>query len=264
MAWIYSAESADLPLGCDNTSERVPIVKTTDIAKLFYCPECMTAESTRPPYGITFLLSSDQCCPTSISSRADSHARISALREMESVWTARGRDYFLRLCESQANYDPDSCFWKTSQLSLLGGEFESFQNLPASGTTVGGQLFLPPNLEPRTLDDVGSYLPTPTATAYGTNQTDSPNAIVRPSLQTMAKLWPTPAARDWKDGLTPKQHGRHSDSVAVAVAVAKRGHNGYLNPAFVEVMMGYKIGWTACAGWATRWFRNKPKQRSND
>lgn len=76
-----------------------------------------------------------------------------------------------------------------------------------------------------------------------------------PSLVSRAVGWPTPQARDAKDGLTPKRHGRHSPSVAVAVA--ESGHPGYLNPQFVEVLMGYPIGWTVCADWATPLFRKQ-------
>ena len=33
----------------------------------------------------------------------------------------------------------------------------------------------------------------------------------------MEEKWPTPQARDWKDGNNPNRHGRHSDSLGVAV-----------------------------------------------
>lgn len=42
--------------------------------------------------------------------------------------------------------------------------------------------------------------PTPTASSYGSNQSDSPNATVRPSLQQIAAQWGTPTVRDHKDG----------------------------------------------------------------
>jgi hypothetical protein len=40
----------------------------------------------------------------------------------------------------------------------------------------------------------GALLPTPTATPYGNNQSDSPNAAVRPSLDGVVQLLPTPRA----------------------------------------------------------------------
>lgn len=66
--------------------------------------------------------------------------------------------------------------------------------------------------------------------------TTRPKPYVEPAETTQ----PVPA----KDG-----HGSHSPSVAVAVA--ESGHNGYLNPALVEVMMGYPIGWTVSRDWGT-------------
>lgn len=42
----------------------------------------------------------------------------------------------------------------------------------------------------------GTLLPTPTGTRYGSNQSPSPGAAVRPSLDTMATLLPTPVAAD--------------------------------------------------------------------
>ena len=50
-------------------------------------------------------------------------------------------------------------------------------------------------------------------------------------------MFPTPMARDGKDGLLPKPHGRHSDSLPVRVG-------GTLNPMWVEWLMGWPIGWT--------------------
>lgn len=53
---------------------------------------------------------------------------------------------------------------------------------------------------PTLADEVEHLLPTPTATPYGNNQSDSPGAAVRPSLNSLAPtLLPTPAASDSRD-----------------------------------------------------------------
>ncbi len=45
---------------------------------------------------------------------------------------------------------------------------------------------------PRTSDTECLLLPTPTAQEYGNNQSPTPGAAVRPSLSSIAKMWPTP------------------------------------------------------------------------
>jgi hypothetical protein len=47
---------------------------------------------------------------------------------------------------------------------------------------------------PTLADEIEHLLPTPTATPYGNNQSDSPNAAVRPSLDGVVQLLPTPRA----------------------------------------------------------------------
>jgi len=61
------------------------------------------------------------------------------------------------------------------------------------------------------LKSVVALLPTPTATPYGNNQSDSPGAAVRPSLDTLAPtLLPTPRATDGTKG-GPNQRGSKGD-----------------------------------------------------
>lgn len=52
-------------------------------------------------------------------------------------------------------------------------------------------------------------LPTPTATPYGNNQSDSPGAAVRPSLNSLAKMLPTPRAEDGKGSMTAPAARQH-------------------------------------------------------
>jgi hypothetical protein len=61
-------------------------------------------------------------------------------------------------------------------------------------------------------------------------------------LTIAVQMWPTPAARDWKDGLNPAPHGMHSDSLPVLV---NKTDGGSLNPTWVEWLMGFPLGWTA-------------------
>jgi hypothetical protein len=106
----------------------------------------------------------------------------------------------------------------------------------------------------------GSLLATPTATA---NQ-------LCPSMKkwkSCAALLPTPTARDWKDGTaqscqnvepngllgrvvhllpTPRVcSGLRSSGMNRSELTTQQGVPGSLNPAWVEWLMGFPVGWTA-------------------
>ncbi len=69
-------------------------------------------------------------------------------------------------------------------------------------------------------------------------------------------LLPTPAARDWKDGSSPRPHGRHSESFPIVLAGL--GHPGRLLPEFHEWAMGFPIGWGALEEQATQSSHKSP------
>jgi DNA (cytosine-5)-methyltransferase 1 len=68
------------------------------------------------------------------------------------------------------------------------------------------------------------------------------------------KMWPTPCARDWKDtpgmarsstnadGSTRKRTDQLARRVYAEEDTPKGG--GYLNPTWVEWLMGFPLGWT--------------------
>ena len=113
-----------------------------------------------------------------------------------------------------------------------------------------------------------SLWPTPTTpTGGGERSGDRAGTGNLHYLARSGQLWPTPQARDWKDGKNPKLHGNHSPSLPVAVSTVKmyptpdvgaakgRGQSsaenrhrlgGSLNPTWVEWLMGFPQEWTAC------------------
>lgn len=149
---------------------------------------------------------------------------------------------------SFARLDPDSSFWKTSRASLLGDSDTFLQTWPASGSMRNGACYRRPTWAPRisasgssswptatVMDSASSgskpgsghvtltdravrQWPTATATPYGNNQSASPGAAVRPSLNTMARTgsWPTPVA-----------HGTERSAEANIVHRAQTGRKGY-------------------------------------
>lgn len=84
-----------------------------------------------------------------------------------------------------------------------------------------------------TLNDQVKMWPTPCAnchTGAGNHGRGGEN------LQTAVKMWPTPAARDWRSGKGRQENG-HAPQLPEAVG-------GQLNPAWVELLMGFPLGWT--------------------
>jgi hypothetical protein len=97
-----------------------------------------------------------------------------------------------------------------------------------------------------------SSWPTPTAQSYGTNQGGGMGrkGAMRPSLETLAKQWPTPTVNGnynqaglsptSGDGLATVAHGLHRPETCTHGGPCKPT----LNPLFVEWLMGFPIGWT--------------------
>ena len=99
-----------------------------------------------------------------------------------------------------------------------------------------------------------TLLPTPTASPYGSNQSASPGAAVRPSLDGIVQLLPTPRATNMdnrQNGLT--DWGKYAASIARWEAIhgpapaptmtSPRSGKQQLSPAFTEWMMGLPAGW---------------------
>ncbi len=271
MVWIYLAESADSPApycrGCDPS----PTVKTSDTLRPFFFHGWRTAPFPPRPSGTTCEHSHGTgIYPESISSMGASLVRTLAVQVAERAWMARALSFSLRLFDSFARFDRDSSSWKTFQPSLFEGSIESPPQWPRSGMTVAGTAYELSTWERRTLETDGGYLPTPMAKSSGTNKGGGAGRVgpLRPSLETMARTgcWPTPKASDGGRGIrTPDgaareiaRHGKNRCDLATAVG------GGKLNPPWVEWLMGYPSGWTACADWATPWCRNVRAKPSKD
>ena len=161
--------------------------------------------------------------------------------------------------ESLAKFDLDSSSWRTSQACLTGEPVPFSGRWPRSGSTVNGQLFARQKLAHHI-----------TATGFSSSPQGPKNGV----------LWPTPNARDWKDGET--QGNRKSVNLGTAVHQAtpwkichccsdywcikhqRHAHEcecppieewtaspystgGQLSPDWVEWLIGWPTGWTDCA-----------------
>lgn len=109
----------------------------------------------------------------SMSSRAGSRARTSALRESEREWAKeQGLAYGQKLPVWLANYDHDTSSWRTSQISLAdqaNGQEDGLEEFsgtwPRSGMMRNGTAYQLPTLEPGIGGTEYGRLPTPTKTA---------------------------------------------------------------------------------------------------
>ena len=218
----------------------------------------MTTSKNLPP---------QDCLPMELESTrfaADSHARTLARRAQVQELKARGRDYGHTTPDLLANYDRESCSWKTSQRCLDGGFQEYAETWPRSGIMQNGIAYRLLTLAPLT-DATGFGLsrglglwPTPNCSIDKTPcQVDAETALVggkrangakvTARLQDAAAFWPTPCASGWK-GVGPlgsKSHRKRLARGYLDATVQHREHKtGKLNPAWVEALMGFPVGWT--------------------
>lgn len=180
-----------------------------------------------------------------------------------------------------AKFDRDGSCWKTSEDSYLPNVETSLSeycgSFPRSGSMRNGRLYQHPIWEPAINENVSGLLPTPTTHPLGLknfepvdkqgNPVQTINQrwydkrtgrLIQKSLDMVVmrpKLLPTPLARDWRGGTANRIYKRQSPNLN-DFAAANLLPNGthlptaeckaslYLNPCFVEEMMGYEIGWT--------------------
>lgn len=142
--------------------------------------------------------------------------------------------------------------------------------LPLSGSMRNGRVSAQPTAELRTSGGASSsLLPTPSASAYGSNRGGSAGrvGIERLSLASMARagMLPTPTARDVKGPGSgtdlPRALGASRPTAMLPTPTVRGNHNrrglspqsgdglatavgGSLHPRFVEWMMGFPIDWT--------------------
>lgn len=75
------------------------------------------------------------------------------------------------------------------------------------------------------------------------------------NLNDQVATFPTPCARDWKSGTGAKERPGHALPLSSAIG-------GQLNPDWVEWLMGWPIGWTACEPLETDRFQQWPQWHS--
>ncbi len=144
-----------------------------------------------------------------------SRAKTSALQAQETASKAANPASGERWPGSFAKYDPDTHSWKTAQCSLLGDSEPFSATWPKSGTMQNGVCWPRAMLEGRMGGPACGSWPTPTATG---------NNNVRGRWQKSGDGLRTAVMRSLPEGADPGL---------------------FLNPAWVERLMGWPDGWTS-------------------
>ena len=218
-------------------------------------PAKTTAACHHSPSGTTFPpLTASPGLALWMSSLAASRARTSASPERGQGLPASDQGSGVNLLGSFARFDPATSSWKTPQLSLLGGS-EQFsetwprwglmrdgvcwaQSTPAHLIGVSGSgLWLTPcatDAKPITGGDLFQ-------TSSGSVRHRRPDGSCSNRGLAAQVNWPTPTVcgNHNRKGASP------TSGDGLATAVSKEGcSGGPLNPEWVELLMGWPIGWT--------------------
>jgi hypothetical protein len=147
-----------------------------------------------------------------------------------------------------ANYNPDTQSWKMLEDISLWGDSPSLVNLPPSGTTRSGVLYLRPAWEPIIGETASSSWPTPTAVTRpmegnvrlyrvkieaGEMTEAEAEAILGKSVWMaqgkVKEMWPTPTARDWKGAAGFKDQNRNLADLTFRAQILD-GHRTWPTP----------------------------------
>jgi hypothetical protein len=145
-----------------------------------------------------------------------------------------------------ASFDPASQSWKTLQTCLVAqvngqadGLAEFSATWPNSGIMLNGKTYQRQPWALRIAANAYGLLPTPVK--YDSTP-GGPNNHYKGLGWHGKHHWPTPTARDWKDG---KSIGNVPVNGLLGRACGPSPEAGALNPPWVEWLMGFPIGWTA-------------------
>lgn len=193
----------------------------------------------------------------STSSAAASRARTFHARAKARESAEREAGFGLNLQESLARYDPATHLWRTRQCSPFEGLGEYLETFPKSGIMQGGVLWELTTAEPRTDESACGYWRTPDAGAggeisdekaadYAAGKPRKSGSSIQIRLCDQVKypmLWPTPKCQDSRAALRDRNKCNlgevvHGGTQTLPTKTAR------LNPAWVEWLMGWPIGWT--------------------
>ena len=187
-----------------------------------------------------------------------------------------GQDYFTSAFGYLGKFDLNSPSLKTceiySPLKKGGYSKKSSFKLPKQGMMLNGQLFQQEMWEAVTFENVYGSLPTPNTMDHlpprGLDSMIKQTQVHRKGRTKLANLreamnpkavklfnelqqlrLPTPTSRDWKDSGENMNYKKAAEKKRLAGVLNHThsdltGEDTTLNPAFLEEMMGFPVGWT--------------------
>lgn len=286
MSWLFSRALVEASLGANSLDGEPSAPSNGNPIPQAYCaPDKTTAFSRLFRFGMTFKpLTEDRGEELLMSFRAAFPVRTSPLPTSTGTdSTVSGQGCGERWRGWLAKYDHASSSWRTAQCSLLSEEPESLEILPRSGMTRDGLLWEQP-MSVRPTNGTGSGLwRTPDTGAGGTSGLLKQGKTHRANGQPIQirlvdqvlnpKLWPTPAARDYKgaNGFETTQRkigeGKRAQMGQLPNAVQQelgRPIGGTLNPNWTEWLMGWPPGWTDLKPLAMDKYPSVPQQHGEN
>lgn len=193
-------------------------------------------------------------------SRPDFHAKMYPTQAKAPDLPESVPDYGGKHAVPFAWYDHSTRYWRTWQLCLEEGWTKYRETWPRAGMTRNGIAYQRVPLAPLTKGTESGLWLTPRASDTGKGE-DNRTFLKRmgdrtehcaQSLAAQVRkphTWPTPTARDYRSGMSPKALKLRQESYSRGVNLSEHvqrvdGSNGKLNPTWLEWLMGYPIGWT--------------------
>ena len=217
MSWLYSRVLVEEYLVDTCLDGEQSVQSNGNPIQQAYCaPDKMTAFSRLSRFGMTYKpLTEDRGEALLTLYREVFHAKTLAQPGGGQGLTESDQECGKKWHGSFTKYDLNSCLWRTHQCSLLG-DLEPFsETWPRWGLMRNGECW------------------EQQMSAHRTSGTES---------GLLEKMWPSPKARDHKDGTTKGTQNRDSPDLGKVVGQSKE--TGALNPTWVEWLMGWPVGWT--------------------
>jgi hypothetical protein len=248
MSYIYLQEQGEeSSADCFSDIDQSVLSKLTNTAEKSYCKDRGTEYFPDSQSGMTCKhLTANLGEELSMLSVVDSHVKTLVQPEQpqeERASKENGQDYGEKWPELLAKWDQNTSSWKTPQCSLLEGLDVFSETWPQWGIMQDGAVYPLPMLVPTISGTEFGYLPTPTA-----------------SLGT----FDMPILSNLKTCEMKETTGRRPSGAKIGSSLSWHQEfiyewqrtGGELNAEWIEVLMGWPIGWTDLQPLGTDKFRS--------